>query len=61
MASVAKRRKPKGTEEGEEEIDLFRERIREAAGMLQFINFIEFKRSVIILNLFESLAFFSNG
>ena len=59
MASVGKR-KPKGTEEGEEEIDLFRERIREAAGMLQF-NFIEFKALVIILNLFESLTFFGNG
>ena len=57
MASVGKRRKPKGTEEGEEEIDLFRERIREAAGMLQFINFIEFKDRVI----FESLVFFSSG
>ena len=57
MASVGKRRKPKETEEGEEEIDLFRERIREAAGMLQFINFSEFKDRVI----FESLAFFSSG
>ena len=52
MASIGKRKKPKGTGEGEEEIDLFRERIREAAGILQFIYFIEFKDWTIILNLF---------
>ena len=49
MASVGERRKPKGTEEGEEEIDLFRERIREAAGMLEFLNFVQFKYQVIIV------------
>ena len=52
MASVGKRKKPERTEEGEEEIDLFRERIREAAGILQFIYCIEFKDWIIILNLF---------
>ena len=46
MASVGKRRNLKGTEEGEEEIDLFRERIREAAGMSKFLNFIQFKYQV---------------
>ena len=59
MASVGDRRKPRGSEEGEEEIDRFRERIREAAGMLEFLNVILFKYQVIILNLFASCAFFS--
>ena len=39
MAGVDKKKKTGGTEEGEEEIDLFRERIREAAGMTFKIEF----------------------